>query len=121
MENRSAWMAIEGVVVEGGEVDAVFYFPKLPLGGVSDEVGDVVSYERYIEIIQRVAREKEYQLIEHLAYRIHGALKKELPIYLEIMVKVRKRHPELKRGVEFTYFPKREETEKKPVRGWEEE
>ena len=72
------------------EVDVCLYMPKVPLGAISDELKDTICYAKCKEIISAAAYKKEYRLIEHLAYEIHSALKKELPMHLEISVKVRK-------------------------------
>ncbi len=106
------------------EIDVYLYMAKMPLGAISDELKDTICYAKCMEIISTTASKKEFQLIEHLAYEIHSALKKELPMTLEISVKVRKIHPPLPYkmdGVSFTYFPQRAPEEKKVTRRWDEE
>jgi dihydroneopterin aldolase len=106
------------------EVDVCLYMAKIPLGAISDELKDTICYAKCIDIISAAAGKKAFLLIEHLAYEIHSALKKELPMTLEISVKVRKVHPPLPYkmgGVSFTYFPERAPEEKKVTRRWDEE
>ena len=100
------------------EVDVCLYMAKVPLGAISDEPKDVIGSEKCIEIISAAARKKEFQLIEHLAYETHSALKKELPMTLEISVRVRKMTSP---AISFTYFPQRAPEEKKVTRRWDEE
>lgn len=124
-------LAFEGILLElplGGdgkvqpiEIDVKFLLPRMPLGCVSDEVKDAISCSKCVEIIRTTATKKPYQLLEHLAYQIHTALKKELPIHFEIMVKVKQlqsQFPEIKHGVSFTFFPPKEQEEKKKAPSW---
>lgn len=97
------------------EIDVQLFFPKTPLACLSDEPRDALPYAKCIDLIQAAAHKKPFQLLEHLVYEIHSSLKKELPIYLEILVKGRNN------GMSFTYFPKKEEEPKKTARVWNEE
>ena len=127
-------LALEGIVLDlvlGNksapqpiEIDVVFLLPRMPLACVSDEPKDAISCSKCFETNRFIAVKKHYHLIEHLAYEIHTALKKEMPIHFEIMVKVRQLDspfPEMKKGVSFTFFPPKEQEEKKKTRIWDEE
>jgi len=106
------------------QIDLSIFFPRAPLGAVSDELKDTVCYDTCVEKIREVATKKPFHLIEHLAYEIHTALTKELPMHLDLMVKVRKMEPPIPglRAVSFTFFPsknKSENEEKKTSRSWD--
>jgi dihydroneopterin aldolase len=105
------------------EVDVHLFFSRTPLGCLSDEPRDIVNSTTCMEIIQREANKKPFHLLEHLAHEIHSSLRKELPMHLEILVRVRKLHPEfpnVKKGIAFTYFPKKDHEEKKRPQMWDE-
>lgn len=96
------------------------FFPRTPLSCMSDEIKDSLNITRCQEIAQKESEKKEYHLLEHVAYEIYNALKKELPIHLEIGLQLTKASlPFQKKS--FAYFPKKEEEVKKTPKGfnWE--
>lgn len=105
------------VLVSGEEVeiDCILFFASTPLACMSDEPKDRISESKCLEIMQNELSKKSYTLTEHLAYSLHTALKKELPMTLEILVKVKNSKSS------FTYFPKKETVGKKTSRIWDEE
>lgn len=56
---------------------------------VSDDLSHTVDYCTVYEIVKREMKIRS-QLIEHVAYRIAGALKKELPTIQKVKVKLTK-------------------------------
>lgn len=104
-------------------IDIWILFPKPPLGCISDDLKDTICYVRCTDIIRQELFDEKFHLIEYLAARIHKVLKKELPMQLQIVVrvgKVRSAVPDVKKHIRFTYFPPPQEThaEKKSSRDW---
>lgn len=100
------------------EIDLALFFPRSPLECISGESRQVSYEQMCLQIIERETVKKKFQLIEHLAYTLHTALKKELPMTIEIMVKVKKIG--VVPAISFTYFREKEMEMKKGSR-WDEE
>lgn len=134
MDKYSTQFSIEGIRLDLAigstkerqpiEIDLWIFFSRTPLGCVSDEQKDRVSSLKYAEIILEEAKKKPFTLLEHLAYTLHKALKRELPMTTEVAIRVRQLHtslPELTKGISFTYFPPREVEEGKKAHRWNED
>jgi dihydroneopterin aldolase len=75
-------------------VDIDLNFPKPPLACQSDDLQETVCYAKLATRIERVAMEKAYHLIEHLAWRIFESLREELSSHrgLQLSLRVRKKN-----------------------------
>ena len=104
------------------EIDVWILLSPMPVGCVSDDLSETICYRECVECIQKAVEERRFQLIEHLAYHIHKALKKAYSSNADFAVRVKKVHcpvKEVTKGVSFTYYPHKETETPKPSRGWD--
>lgn len=99
------------------EVEVRIFFPKAPLSCVSGEEKDAPRMQDCKAIAENKVAEKPNAPVEFLAYQIYMALKRELPMHVDIHVRVRKE------GVSFHYLVPKEGQEKPrhPPRMWGDE
>lgn len=97
------------------EIDLWIFFPKAPLACMSDNPKDTIDLRKCVEILNTEISNKPFVLMEHLAYELHSALKKQLPMHLDIALRVTPLDPKMS----FMYFPKKETQEEKKSRPWE--
>lgn len=86
-------------------VDVNLSFKNMPQGCVSDNIEDTVCYAGVVEMVQSVALQKSYNLIEHLASTLHDALQQKINICAVSSVSVCKVSPPVSLvhgGVTFT-------------------
>ena len=91
------------------DIDITFILSKLPRGCFTDQLSDVICYRDLILLLQKQCYDKEFNLIEHLAYTMASIIKdhiKEKTAQLaSLEVKVTKIQPPVENvleGVSFT-------------------
>ncbi len=91
------------------DIDMEFWLKELPKGCHSDELNDVICYRDIVLDIQKECQDKEFKLIERLAYfiaeRSIKTAKERTSDAFDIVVKVTKVHPPVEHihdGVSFT-------------------
>jgi len=66
----------------------------------TDDLQDTLDYACVFELIQRVAREREYALLERFAGRLEEELRSD-PASKSLRIRVRKPHPPLDGSVDY--------------------
>jgi 7,8-dihydroneopterin aldolase/epimerase/oxygenase len=82
------------------EFDADLYYDFAP-AIESDSLKRTVDYERVYAVIQRIASEKRYHLLEALANAIAKGLLKEFYNLEMVTLRIRKPHPPIKGVVDY--------------------
>ncbi|WP_151193365.1 dihydroneopterin aldolase [Cysteiniphilum sp. JM-1] len=76
------------------KLDLIISYHKAPTGCVSDDLNETICYASINELLLKTARQKRYQLIEHLAQSLLDALKKMLEAYkVDIYLELHKKPP----------------------------
>ncbi|WP_119327961.1 dihydroneopterin aldolase [Cysteiniphilum halobium] len=79
----------EQVQLQQVKLDLIISYHKAPTACMSDDLNETICYATINELLLKTARQKRYQLIEHLAQSLLNALKNmlkahEVDIYLEL-------------------------------------
>lgn len=86
-------------------LDIDLTFPKVPKACKTDDLNDAICYAELAKCIQKSLADKDFKLVEHLAYHIYHTIKPNVPIKTKIAVRVTK-YPKIEGltgGVCFSY------------------
>lgn len=93
-------------------LDLIFYFSSPPKAIKSDNIKDTYCYSNMISLIKNYIKDKNFNLIEKLAYEICSCIKKDLISkgnigINELEIKITKLSPPVENingGISFSYF-----------------
>lgn len=87
-------------------VDIKIFFTNLPKSCATDNIIETECYDRLTKLILNFCHDKEFKLIERLAYQLHNLVLQNLQFAKNLLIKVRKLNPpikEVKGSTDFIY------------------
>lgn len=86
-------------------LNAEIVFSAPPTGCTTDQLTDTYCYDALIKTIKTGIADRDFRLLEHLAYEIHNIIKTQLPDDCKLLIKLTKKPPilNLTGGVTFCY------------------